>query len=166
METEDKSSWSSFTVNMPLNVPKEMISEALTSQEGLESWFLRSAKFQSPEGTDRGINEKIQVCDTYQWMWYGWNDEVIEKGEILESKPGEIIRFTFGKAGIVSLRTYQEGNETILQLVQENIPLEEDAKLNFHVGCKTGWTFYLLNMKSILLGGLDLRNKNNELNMD
>lgn len=166
MESEEKSNWSSFTVTIPLNVPLVAISESLTSQKGLESWFLRSAKFQSPEGNDRGIDEKFRVGDSYQWMWHGWNDEVIERGEILKPKTDEIIRFTFGKAGIVSLKTYQEGDETILQLVQENIPLEEDAKLNFHVGCKTGWTFYLLNMKSILLGGLDLRNKNNELNMD
>jgi uncharacterized protein YndB with AHSA1/START domain len=166
METEEKAKWSNFTVTIPLNVPIEMISEALSSQQGLESWFLRSAKFQNPQGIEKGRNETIQVGDSYQWIWHGWNDEVIEKGEILEPKDNEMIRFTFGKAGIVSLKTYQQGDETILQLVQENIPLEEDAKLNFHVGCKTGWTFYLLNLKSILLGGLDLRNKNNELNMD
>lgn len=162
----ESSEWSQFTVKIPVNASIEAIYKAWTSQEGLENWFLRLAEFSSPEGIVRERNEKFQVGDHYQWMWHGWSDEIIEKGEILPSEEDEIIRFTFGKAGIVSVKTYQEGNETILQLTQSQIPLEEDAKLNFHVGCKTGWTFYLLNLKSILLGGLDLRNKNNELNMD
>lgn len=29
-----------------------------------------------------------------------------------------------------------------------------------HIGYKTGWTFYLANLKSILEGGIDLRNRN------
>ncbi|GAB3220229.1 SRPBCC domain-containing protein [Algoriphagus aestuariicola] len=166
MEIEEKNSWSSFIVSMPINMPGDAISNAWTSQDGLESWFLRLAEFSSPEGTVRDRNESIQIGDHYKWIWHGWSDEIVENGEILKPENGEIIRFTFGKAGIVSVKTSQKGSETILQLTQEQIPIDEDAKLNFHVGCKTGWTFYLLNLKSILLGGLDLRNKNNELNMD
>lgn len=162
----DKNSWSSFIVTIPLNAPKDEISNAWTSQEGLESWFLRSAEFSSPDQVLRGRNETIQIGDQYKWTWYGWPEEILEKGEILKPQADDIIRFTFGNAGIVSVKTYQQGPETILQLTQEQIPVDEDAKLNFHVGCKTGWTFYLLNLKSILLGGLDLRNKNSGLNMD
>jgi len=44
-------------------------------------------------------------------------------------------------------------------LWQENIPTDEKAKVSWHLGCATGWTFYLTNLKSILEGGLDLRNK-------
>ena len=28
------------------------------------------------------------------------------------------------------------------------------------MGCLEGWTFYLTNLKSVIEGGLDLRNKN------
>jgi hypothetical protein len=31
------------------------------------------------------------------------------------------------------------------------------------VGCGEGWTFYLTNLKSILEGGVDLRNKEMKL---
>jgi hypothetical protein len=34
---------------------------------------------------------------------------------------------------------------------------------NYHVGCKAGWTFYLANLKSILEGGIDMRNKKTRL---
>jgi hypothetical protein len=50
-----------------------------------------------------------------------------------------------------------------VELVQENIPDDESGKLTWHVGCKTGWTFYLANMKSLYEGGIDLRNKNENL---
>jgi hypothetical protein len=33
----------------------------------------------------------------------------------------------------------------------------------FFIECGLGWTFYLANLKSILEGGLDLRNKNPEI---
>lgn len=137
----ESSEWSQFTVNMLLNSSIEAISKAWTSQQGLESWFLRLGEFSSPEGIVRERNETIQVGDHYQWMWHGWSDEIIEKGKILPSEGDEIIRFTFGKAGIVSIKTYHEGNETILQLTQSQIPMEEDAKLNFHVGCKPAGLF-------------------------
>ena len=83
-----------------------------------------------------------------------------------EPQNQEIIRFTFGKAGIVSVYTEDIAGENILVLHQENIPTDEASIKNFFTGCQTGWTFYLLNLKSIALGGLDLRNKNNALNMD
>ncbi|MDR5590738.1 hypothetical protein [Christiangramia sp. SM2212] len=78
----------------------------------------------------------------------------------------EFLRFIFGKAGVVRLKIKEKLDETILELKQENIPTDEESRYNFHVGCKTGWTFYLLNLKSILLDGPDLRNKNSELQLD
>ena len=47
-----------------------------------------------------------------------------------------------------------------MELTQEKIPLDEESKVNYHLGCMEGWTFYLANLKSILEGGIDLRNKN------
>jgi hypothetical protein len=44
--------------------------------------------------------------------------------------------------------------------LQDEIPVNETAMHNWHLGCKTGWTFYLANLKSIYEGGIDLRNKN------
>ena len=30
----------------------------------------------------------------------------------------------------------------------------------FYIECGKGWTFYLANLKAVLQGGVDLRNKN------
>jgi hypothetical protein len=50
-----------------------------------------------------------------------------------------------------------------VELVQEEIPTDENGKQIFHLGCKSGWTFYLANLKSIFEGGIDLRNRNTKL---
>lgn len=166
MEANIKHEWSSFTVAIPMNISETDIINAWTTQEGLEKWFLRQAEFFGPDGSHKRRNDKIQPGDTYIWRWYGWPDDIMEQGEILEHSDNEFVRFVFGKAGVVSLRISNQDNETILTLSQESIPDDESSRMNFHVGCKTGWTFYLLNLKSILSGGLDLRNKNNALKMD
>ena len=166
MEETRKLDWSRFTVNLPLDQSKSEIIKAWKSQENLEKWFLKLAEFTTEKGEKRKKQEEIKPGDSYRWQWYGWPENVEEKGKLLEPEPREFIRFIFGKAGIVGVRVIEEKGQTILKLIQENIPLDEESRMNFYVGCKTGWTFYLLNLKSFLQNGPDLRNKKSELQMD
>ena len=166
MEDRKKLDCSTFTVNLPLNIQKEEIINAWMSQENLENWFLKLAEFTTPGGEKRKREEKIRPGDSYRWKWFGWPDSVDEHGNLLNPEQGEFLRFQFGNAGIVSVRIAQEHGQNILRLVQEKIPLDEESRMNFYVGCKTGWTFYMLNLKSILQNGPDLRNKQSELQMD
>ena len=76
----------------------------------------------------------------------------------------DFFKFSFGKAGICSVAIKQEKGETIVEMVHDNIPTTDEHGMQyFHVGFKTGWTFYFANMKSIFEGGIDLRNKNEKL---
>lgn len=158
--------WSQFMVEIPLQAENQRIVKVWTTQQGIESWFLRSALYKSKDGAQRNPEEKVQPGDGYAWKWHGWPDTMEEFGEILEPLEGEFFRFAFGKAGIVSVGFTEKSGDQVLWLKQEQIPADEPGKYNFHVGCKAGWTFYLANLKSISLGGPDLRNKNQELQMD
>jgi hypothetical protein len=166
MEDKRKLDWSSFTVNIPLDSSKEQIINAWITPKALETWFLRLAEFSTKSGEKRKREEPVQPGDSYRWQWYGWPDSVEEHGKLLKPEQGEFLRFVFGKAGIVGVRIVEEHGQQILRVIQENIPQDEESRMNFYVGCKTGWTFYLLNLKSYLLGGPDLRNKKSELQMD
>lgn len=166
MAEKDKIDWSRFEVRIPIDKDPEVIKDLWMTQENLEKWFLRKAEFTTPNGEKRKRSESIKPGDTYSWQWHGWPESVEEHGKLLEPETGEFIRFVFGKAGIVSVGIKKESGKMILHLLQENIPLDEESRMNFHVGCKTGWTFYLLNLKSVLLDGPDLRNKLSELQMD
>lgn len=151
--------WKSFTVRMDVQAPVEVIYRAWTTRAGLESWFLRKSVFINAGGTIRGPEEETQPGDQYTWMWHGWPDETVEKGEVLACNGKDEIHFTLGKAGNFRVRIYTESGETIVEILQEDIPDDETGKHTFYVGCKTGWTFYLTNLKSVLAGGHDLRNK-------
>ncbi|UCS94640.1 hypothetical protein KZP23_06400 [Echinicola marina] len=158
--------WSRFTIKTPIKSDVKSIYDAWTSSAGLESWFLRSAEFKDASGKIRTKKEPIHLLDTYKWLWHGYPDTVMEEGEIIELNGKDHLKFSFGKAGIVSVTIHKDKDKSIIQLDQENIPHYSTTKENYHVGCKTGWTFYLVNLNSILQGGLDLRNKDMQSFMD
>lgn len=114
----------------------------------------------------RNKQEKIQAGDTYRWFWFGYPDSVTEKGKILDLNCKDFLKFTFGEAGVVSVKIFEDLGNVFLELIQDEIPHPGLSQTNYHVECKTGWTFYLANLNSILQGGVDLRNRNKDLMID
>jgi hypothetical protein len=160
METHD---WSSFTVRININASAEKLYAAWATRSGIELWFLRVSEYKKPDGSLRANDEPVSKGDSYKWLWHGWPDDMVEHGEILDCNGKDLFRFSFGKAGNCTIRIYKEQDETIVELMQDAIPTDEQGKHYWHLGCKTGWTFYLANLKSIYEGGKDLRNKNVQL---
>ena len=155
--------WSQFTLRIPVKAKKKEIYEYLTTQQGLEKWFLRKAEFTKEDKSIRKRKSAVQKGDTYEWLWHGYGDNTAEHGTVTEANGKDLFRFVFGKAGTVSFSIKSENGETIVELLQENIQTDEQSKINFHVGCMKGWTFYLANLKSVLEKGKDLRNKKTEV---
>ena len=60
----------------------------------------------------------------------------------------------------VEVKLTEKDNSVIVELNQNNIPTDDNSKLNIRLGCDSGWSFYLVNLKSVYEGGIDLRNKN------
>ena len=152
--------WSRFALRIPITASREKIYNAWTTKQGIESWFLRRADFFTPESKLRGEQEFIQNGDRYTWLWHGYDDETIEHNDILEANGEDTLSFVFAGHCIVTVVIGMIDEETIVQLTQENIPTGEEGKVNIHLGCMEGWTFYLANLKSVLEGGIDLRNQN------
>ncbi len=155
--------WSEFTKRIPLNTTGQSIYDAWCTSGGLKSWFLRKAIFKSEYGTEKKDEEYISPGDNYEWLWHGWDDNTMETGAILAANGKNEFHFTFGKAGNVAVKIYAEGDCNICELIQSEIPTDENGKTYYHLGCSTGWVFYLANLKSILEGGIDLRNKDASL---
>lgn len=155
--------WSRFKVRINVNAPVDKLYMGWATRAGIEYWFLRMAEYKKPDGSLRGPNEPVQPGDTYAWRWYGYPDEVTEQGKILACNGKDSFKFSFGEAGICTVTIKQELGETIVELLQENIPTDEHGRQYYHLGCKTGWTFHLADMKSLYEGGIDLRNKKEEL---
>ena len=155
--------WSRFTKRINVKASAHILYNAWTTQAELEKWFLRLAEFKKPDGGLRHRDERVEKGDKYKWLWHGYPDSTVEYGEILEVNEKDLVRFSFGMAGDVTVKILSEDGEHVVELIQENIPVDESSKKQFHLGCTEGWTFYLANLKSILEGGIDLRNKNEKL---
>jgi uncharacterized protein YndB with AHSA1/START domain len=150
------SNWSKFTKRIAIKADIKTLYNACTTQTGLEHWFLSRADFKKADGSPRSADSSIEKGDTYEWRWHGYDG--IEKGTILQVNGPDLIQFSFAGC-VVSVKLTDDRGMTLVELTQENIPLEEDPKKNLYVMCGEGWTFHLADMKSIYEGGLDLRNK-------
>lgn len=155
--------WTKFTIKADFNTDARSIYQAWTTPEGLESWFLRKANFYSIVGRLREPHETISKEDTYEWYWHGFDDSAVEKGQVLEVNSIDSLKFSFSGNSIVTVSIESKNGLTIVELTQENIPQESDPSKNLFVQCQIGWTFYLANLKSIIEGGIDLRNKRLEV---
>lgn len=152
--------WRRFVVRININAPLQKLYDAWATRSGMEHWFLRLSEYKKPDGDIRHDQEHTETGDTYRWLWHGWSDETVEYGKILEANGKDTFKFSFGKAGDCRVKIFRDMGENFVEITQENIPEDEQSRSSWHLGCKTGWTFYLANMKSLYEGGIDLRNKN------
>lgn len=158
--------WSTFSKKIAIKASLDDVYQAFSTQQGLESWFLREAIF-NRYGDQLTAKEDALEGDEYHWKWHGWSDDVFENGRVLFVETNKCFAFSFdqnGKTDMVVFVTFEEmGENVIVSLSQSEIPTDEEGKSMFHVACLSGWIFYLTNLKSVLEDGLDLRNKDLEI---
>lgn len=152
--------WKQFTRRIPIKASAKAIYDAWTTQQGLESWFLRLASFTKADGTPRPKNSSVEKNDTFKWLWFGYDDTAVEEKEILAVNGWDQLQFRFSGDCIVTVTIKQQDGETICELVQDMPMEDENEQQYFFIECGKGWGFYMTNLKSVLEGGIDLRNKN------
>lgn len=155
--------WNHFKLRINVKADTEKIYKAWTTREGLESWFLRRAVFTDAAGREKPATAAAAEGDSYVWHWHGYPDSVVEKGKVLTANDKDRFVFTFSMGCPVTISIYREAGETIVELVESDLPTDEETMHKHFVGDSRGWVFYLANLKSVLEGGLDLRNKKLEL---
>lgn len=156
-----KYDWSRFVKRISIDADPRTIYDAWATRKGLESWFLSKAEFTSG-GAIRAADSRVQRGDTYSWNWHGFADYE-GTGEVLLTNEKDFLEFTFSGGCIVSISVKDEAGETICELTQMMPQEKDEDKQYYYIECGKGWTFYMTNLKSILEGGIDLRNKNARL---
>jgi len=152
--------WTKFNKRVSISSDIDEIFNAWMTQDNFEKWFLSKAEFKNDQGKLKGRNAKIGNGDRYLWMWHG-SENVVE-GEVIETNDKDFLRFSF-LGCVVEMSIKIEDGENLIELTQSEIALDEESRMNYYVGCSRGWTFFLTNLKSILEGGIDLRNRNKNL---
>jgi uncharacterized protein YndB with AHSA1/START domain len=150
--------WSTFTRRITVDYPTRSIYEAWAIPSQIERWFLRSAEYVGFDGAAKHRDREVEAGNSFLWRWHGYLDDVSESGMIVEANGLDRFGFTFTENCLVTVTIKDEARTSVVELTQSRIP--DDPNRSIYVDCSYGWTFYLANLKSVLEGGLDLRNRN------
>lgn len=154
--------WTRFTVRIPVNAAKQALYDAWTIPSEIEKWFLSNASFQDLNEEPIDKHATVQKGFSYAWQWYGY--DITEYGTVTEANNDNFLAFTFAGECVVEVRLIENENDGIIvTLTQHSIPVDDKSKRDYRLGCHSGWSFFLVNLKSVYEGGLDLRNKNDDL---
>jgi hypothetical protein len=150
--------WSTFTLRILIRANIQDVYNAWSKASELERWYTKSAAHFNNEKRPIGADEPAQTGFFYSWEWY-LNDGM-ENGKFLVANGRDRIQFTFAGDCIVDVRLSEKlGEYTQVELQMKNIPTDELSKQEIRLASHTSLSFYLVNLKSICEGGIDLRNK-------
>lgn len=153
--------WESFTKKIAVKASISDLYDAWTIPQEIEKWFLSKAVFHKPDGEQLPHHSNFEQNDTYQWSWYLFGS--VENGKIIQANGTDLIQFSFAGNCLVEVKLTPFHDDVIVELTQSNIPTDDQSKKGIRLGCDSGWSFFLVNLKSVYEGGLDLRNKNESL---
>lgn len=153
--------WESFTKKIAIKADIIDIYNAWTVPQEIKRWFLSEAIFHKSNGNIIAQTANIEEGDSYQWSWYLF--DVVETGTIIQANGKDHLQFSFAGDCIVDVKLVQNNDDVFVELTQSNIPTDNKSKQGIRLGCDSGWSFFLVNLKSVYEGGIDLRNKNESL---
>lgn len=136
----------------------QTVYDAWTKSGIVEQWFLSRCVYMNNEENPLSPDATVTEGSSYSWHWFAYEEG--EQGNILAANGVDFFSFTFAGNSIVEVQLSETEGETLVSITQSEIPLDDESKKNIRLGCAFGWTFYLINLKSVLEGGIDLRNKN------
>lgn len=154
--------WTSFTKKIAVKAKIQDIYNAWTKADELEKWFLEKVSFFNANQEFLGKNQNVSKDNTYEWFWYLYDEPML--GKITAANGKDQLQFTFEGSCLVDINLTETDDYTIVELRHHNIPTDDYSKQYIRLGCSNGWHFYLSNLKSVYEGGLDLRNKDSNLN--
>jgi hypothetical protein len=153
--------WTTFTRKIAIKANLIDIYNAWTKASEIERWFLSKAIFIDTNKTQISEDKPIEKGFAYKWNWFLY--DITEHGTITDTNGIDFIQFTFAGNCLVDIKLSRQDDYVIVELTQKNIPIDDNSKLGIRLGCDSGWSFFLVNLKSVYEGGIDLRNKDTSL---
>jgi uncharacterized protein YndB with AHSA1/START domain len=147
--------YESFTQRIRIKAAPDVVMTFWLMSDLVQLWFVPACRYIRPDIEDRAGNELAQPGDRYEWTWVDGTREVSTVREVTFP-----LRATFGwfeDTCDVQVTLEPEGEGTLITLIQTNTQETEAERLQATLECGQGWQFYLLNLKSYLEGGIDLR---------
>lgn len=147
--------WTAFDVYLYVDAEPRAVMDRWRSTSGLASFFIHSMTL----GDHRGVSTDsaaITAGDHYRWQWiHGHSLE----GEFIAVDENRI-EFTFGADYRVCVSAAPAGRGTLLRLHQSGMADEEQERIHGSLNCRSCWVYFLVNLKSVVEHGCDLRDPN------
>jgi uncharacterized protein YndB with AHSA1/START domain len=137
------------TFKVAISAPARTVWNALTNPDSLKRWFLREAVLElRPQGM-------------YEFYWgernAAGNYPVVMSGQCLKVENEKILKLSWNTPeDFVQFSLEESGEETIV--IAHVDGFERGSR--GHIDESRGWTFYLLNLKTVLERNWDLRETN------
>lgn len=138
--------WTRFSLKIEIAAAPQRVFRAWTDSAELCAWF--------------AVRNEIEphVGGRLFFEWLG-GDRLETK--LLAVKKNREVRFPFGSKGEeVRVLFKKVKGGTLCTLEQTGMRTSPKQKIEMHMGCKTGWVFFLTNLKAYLEHGVDLRSTN------
>lgn len=147
MATKSKAyDWTQFTEKIEIRATPARVFKAWTSEKEIVKWFIWKGSLEPKKGGKFFM----------QFVTGASGDE-----KVLAIRKNELFRFSFGKDGEtveVRFKEVKGGCDCILR--QYGMKDTPKARVEWHMGCRNGWVFFLTNLKAYLEHRLDLRSQN------
>lgn len=153
MPATDTYDWTQFDVHIFLPCDAAAAYDCWATSHGMEGFFTQAFTFTTPGGTPRDPDERAQAGDAYHLAFHH-ADELT--GTVLACEPGREFAFSFGSMRVTVSFEEMEGR-TLVRLVQSEIPTDDAGRAHSHLNCRSCWVYYLLNLRSVIEHGIDLR---------
>ena len=153
--------WTTFTRKIAIKATLSDIYNAWTKASEIEKWFLSKAVFTDTNNVPIGKDKSIEKGFNYAWNWYLF--DATEHGKITDTNGKDFIQFTFAGECLVDVKLSIQDDYVLVELTQKNIPTDDNSKQGIRLGCDSGWSFFLVNLKSVYESRVDLRNKDTNL---
>jgi uncharacterized protein YndB with AHSA1/START domain len=135
--------WTRFSLKIELAVPPERVFRAWTNASELSAWFAVTCEIEPRSGGR---------------LFFEWLGGDRLETRIIAVKKNRELCFPFGPKGEqVRVHITKSRQGALCTLEQSGMLTSPGQKIEMHMGCKTGWVFFLTNLKAYLEHGVDLR---------
>ena len=146
--------WSVIDLFMDIRAAPKIVYDAWATAAGMRSFFARDFAYLDGAGKRRASTETALAGDAYELEFH---HPLQLRGKVLQAEPPRRFVFSFPTVMTVRIELTPRSDGTRLHLHQGGISTDEEARVDQHLNCRSCWVYYLMNLKSVLEHGIDLR---------
>jgi uncharacterized protein YndB with AHSA1/START domain len=147
--------WSRFRITSFIDAPCADVFTMWATADGLRRFWADRVSCTAADGSRRRPGDVFRTGDRIDLTFPTGTTTGLE---IINIERDHFVRFSFGRDyGWVHVELTPDGERTRVELVQFGLPVDGEAAWEVHANARGWWIFNLMNLKSVLLYGHDLR---------